>query len=67
MENHIHYKTTGGDLGYRDLIKKDEPVCTNSMGNKLGRLSQGWKNIHETTQWSSFYNKTIQSTEGEPM
>ena len=30
-------------FGYRDLVKMDEPVCTNSMCYELGRLYQGRK------------------------
>ena len=41
--HHITYETTGKILGYRYLVKMDAPVCTDSMCNELGRLSQGWK------------------------
>ena len=47
IANHINYKTTGKTLGYIDLVKMDALVWENSMCNKLGRLSQGWKNIQE--------------------
>ena len=30
-------------IGYRDLVKRDPSVWKNSMCNKLGRLSHGWK------------------------
>ena len=30
-------------LGYRYLVKMDEPVWTNSMCNKLGYPLQGWE------------------------
>ena len=43
LANYINFKTTGKILGYRDLVKMDAPVWTNSMCNELGRLSQGWK------------------------
>ena len=35
-------------LGYRDLVKMDEPVCTNLMCYKLGCLYQGWKKYSGT-------------------
>ena len=43
MSKYIHCKTAGKILVYRDLFNMDEPVWTNSMCNKLGRLSRGWK------------------------
>ena len=43
IARHITYETTGKILGYRDLVKMDAPVWKNSMCNKLGRISQGWK------------------------
>ena len=43
VAHNITCETTGKILGYRDLVKMDPPVWTNSMCNKLGRLSQGWK------------------------
>ena len=39
MTNHINCKNYRKILGYRDLINMDEPVRTNLMCNKLGRLS----------------------------
>ena len=42
ISNHVTCKTTGEILGYRDLVKMDAPVWTNSMCNKLVRISQGW-------------------------
>ena len=42
LANHINCKTTRKILGYRDLVKMDALVCTNSVCNKLGSLSQGW-------------------------
>ena len=39
LENHINCETTGKLIWYRDLVKMDGPVWTNSMGNKLGHLS----------------------------
>ena len=45
MENHIKCETTGEIMGYRDLVNMDEPLWTNSMYNKLGPLSQGWKDM----------------------
>ena len=41
MTNHINCKNTGGLLVYRDLVKMDASVWSNSMCNELGRLSQG--------------------------
>ena len=43
LAHHINCETTGKILRYRDLVKMDAPVWKNSMCNKLGRLSQGWK------------------------
>ena len=43
VAHHITCETTGKILGYRDLVKMDAPVWTNYMCNKLGSLSQGWK------------------------
>ena len=42
MENNINCKTTGKILGYRDLVKMDEPVWTNSIYNDFGCQYQGW-------------------------
>ena len=39
---HINCETTGKILGYRDLVKMDEPVWTKLRWNESGRLSQGW-------------------------
>ena len=39
IENHINCKNNGKILGYRDLVKMDAPVWTNSMCNELGHLS----------------------------
>ena len=41
LENYINCETNGKTLGYRHLVKMDAPVWTNSMCNKLGRLSEG--------------------------
>ena len=41
MANHIKSKTTGETLEYRELVNMDEQEWTNSICNKLGRLSQG--------------------------
>ena len=41
--NQINCENTRGIIGYIDLDKMDERVWTNSMCNKIGRLSQGWK------------------------
>ena len=30
-------------LGYRELVKRDPSVWTNSVRNEIGRLYQGWK------------------------
>ena len=43
MEKHIHCNNKRKYLVYRDLVNMDEPVWTNSMCTKLGRMSQGWK------------------------
>ena len=43
VAHHIDSETTGNILGYRDLVKRDPPVWTNSMCNELGCLPQGWK------------------------
>ena len=43
VANHITSENTGNILQYRDLVKKDPPVWTNSVCNKLGRFPQGWK------------------------
>ena len=40
-------------MRYRDLVKTDEPVWTNSMRNKLGCLSQGY-NKHAGTDTIDF-------------
>ena len=41
-ENRIHCDTTRNVLGYRDLVKMDEPVWTITICNELDHLSQGW-------------------------
>ena len=43
MVNHIHCKTAGILGVYKDLVNIDEPVWTDSMCNKLDRLSQRQK------------------------
>ena len=43
VAHHITCETTGKILGYRDLVKSDPLVWTNSICNELGHLSQGWK------------------------
>ena len=50
MTDHIHCKTTGKVLVYRDPVEMDELVWTKSMCNKLVRLSQVRKNMQEPTQ-----------------
>ena len=42
MANNINYETTWKVLGYRYQVKMDKPVQTNSMFNKIVRLSKGW-------------------------
>ena len=42
MANQIQCKKMNY-LGYRYPVNMDEPVCTNSMCNNLGRLYQGWE------------------------
>ena len=42
IATHINWETTGNIFGYRDLLKIDALVWTNSMRNYLSRLSQGW-------------------------
>ena len=41
ISNHINCETTGKFLGYRDMVKMDASVWTNSMCNELIRLYQG--------------------------
>ena len=53
VAHHITCETTWKILGYRDLVKMDPPVWTNSMCNELGRLSQGWKS-HASTHTIEF-------------
>ena len=50
VAHHKTCETTGKILGYRDLVKIDPLVWTNSMSmcNELGRLSQVWK-VHSGT------------------
>ena len=50
VAHHITCEITGKILGYRDLVKIDPLVWTNSMSmcNELGRLSQVWK-VHSGT------------------
>ena len=43
VAHHITCKTTRKILGYRDLVKRDPTVWTNSVCNEHGRLSHGWK------------------------
>ena len=43
VAHHITCETTRNILGYRNLVKMDAPLWINSMCNKFGRLSQGWK------------------------
>ena len=45
LEHHINCEIIGKILGYRDLVKMDAPLWTNSMCNELGRLYQVWKHI----------------------
>ena len=58
--NHIHCDTTGKYLGYRDLVKMDEQVWTNSMCNEIGHLSQGCKKHAGLKQNSLSSKKTNQ-------
>ena len=53
LANHIKCETTGKISGYRDLVRMDAPVWTNSMCNKFFRLSQGWKE-HAVTDTIAF-------------
>ena len=48
VAHHIICETTGKILRYRDLVKMDAPVWTNSTCSELGRLSQGWKSYAGT-------------------
>ena len=41
IANHMNFETTEKILGYRDLVKNNAPVWTNSMCDEFGRLSQG--------------------------
>ena len=53
VSHHSSCETTGKILGYRDLVKMDAPVWTNSMFNELGRLYQVWKShlVTDTTEF----------------
>ena len=57
VANHITCETNIKILGYRDLVKMDLPVWKNSMCNKLGRLSQGWKANTGTDKIEFIFNK----------
>ena len=57
MENQINCETAGKIFGYRDLVKMDAPVWTNSMCNELGRLYQGWKNYSVTDTIDFIFHK----------
>ena len=57
LANKINCETTGKILGYRDLVKIDAPVWTNSMCNELGRLSQGWKEQVGTDTMDFIFHK----------
>ena len=48
VANHITCETTREILGYKDLVKMDPPVWTNSICNKPGCLSQGYKSHYGT-------------------
>ena len=54
IETQINCKATGKILGYRDPVKIDAPVWTNSMCNELGRLYQGWVKhaVNDTIEFS---------------
>ena len=45
LANQTNCETTGKILGYREPVKMDAPVWTNSMFDELRCLCQGWKNM----------------------
>ena len=53
--------------GYRYLFNMDEPVWTNSMCNKLGHLSQGWKKHAGTDTIAFIFHRDRKKTGGKPM
>ena len=57
VAHHITCETNIKILGYRDIVKMDLPVWKNSMCNKLGRLSQGWKANAGTDTIELIFNK----------
>ena len=57
LANHNNCETTGGILWYRDLVKMGTLVWTNSMCNKLGCLSQGWKEHAGTDTMEFIFHK----------
>ena len=61
VKHHITCETNGQILGYRDLVKMDAPVWTNSMCKELGRPYQGRK-AHVGTESNLSSTKTNQST-----
>ena len=65
--HHITCETNEKILGYRDLVKRDPPVWTNSMSNELGPLSQGWKAHAGTDTIEFIFHKENQNTEGQHM
>ena len=67
MANHIHCETTGKKLTYRDLVKKDALVWTNSMYNELGCLSQGCKTHAGTDTIELILHKDKPKYRNKPM
>ena len=49
IANHIKCETSSKILWYREIVKMDAPLWTNSMCNEIRRLSQVWKNMREQT------------------
>ena len=64
---HIHCKTTGKILGYRDSVKMDAPVWNIYICNKLGCLSQGWIEHAGNDTIKLISTKTKRRTEGQHM
>ena len=65
VAHHSTCETTGKIPEYKDLVKTDTPVWTNSMCNELGRLSQGRKAHTGLIQYNLSSKKTNQMTEGK--
>ena len=66
LANQTNCETTGKILGYRDPVKMDAQVWTNSVCNELDRLSQGWKNMREQTQYNSSPTRKNRRIEKQP-